>query len=107
MENNKNAEEVKDIKVGAEKTAITKNAKVEPVKGFFSRLMSGVIDQCVVVGSSLIALLIIDLAVKPFGYAVIERIPLFFILYVVANILYPTILLGTKIRTTLGNKLFK
>lgn len=83
------------------------NVEGESTKGFFSRLMSGVVDQCVVVGSSLIALLIIDLAVKPFGYHVVDRIPVFFILYVLANIIYPTILLGTKLRATLGNRLFR
>lgn len=79
----------------------------EGIKGFFSRLMSGVIDQCVVVACSLITVLIIDGIVRLGGYYIAERIPVFFMVYVLANIIYPTILQGTKLRATLGNRLFR
>ncbi|MGL4654748.1 MAG: hypothetical protein ACRCWM_02510 [Sarcina sp.] len=79
----------------------------EPVKGFFSRLMTGVIDQCIVIGSSLIALLIMDGVVRLLGYYIVERVPVFFLLYVLANIIYPLIMQGTRFRATFGNRLFR
>ena len=79
----------------------------EPVKGFFSRLMTGVIDQCIVIGSSLIALLIMDGVVRLLGYYVVERVPVFFLFYVLANIIYPLIMQGTRFRATFGNRLFR
>lgn len=97
MENNNENKELRKAIVNGE----------EPAKGFFSRLLSGVIDQCVVVGSSLIAMLIMDGILRLAGYYIADRIPVFFILYVVANIVYPTILQGTRLRSTLGNRLFR
>ena len=94
MENN-NQEDIKN------------NSLEEPVKGFFSRLMTGVIDQCIVIGSSLIALLIMDGFVRLLGYYIVERVPLFFLLYVLANIIYPLIMQGTRFRATFGNRLFR
>lgn len=79
----------------------------EPVKGFFSRLMTGVIDQCIVIGSSLIALLIMDGVVRLLGYYTAERVPVFFLFYVLANIIYPLIMQGTRFRATFGNRLFR
>ena len=87
---------------------IKKNDSLEePVKGFFSRLMTGVIDQCIVIGSSLIALLIMDGVVRLLGYYIAERVPIFFLLYVLANIIYPLIMQGTRFRATFGNRLFR
>ncbi|WP_297518165.1 hypothetical protein [uncultured Clostridium sp.] len=88
-----------------EKTEI--KVSKEPVKGFFSRLMTGVIDQCIVIGSSLIALLIMDGIYKLLGYYIVDRVPVFFILYVAANIIYPLIMQGTRFRATFGNRLFR
>lgn len=93
----------KETKVEGEKV----NSSEAPVKGFFSRLMTGVIDQCIVIGSSLIALLIMDGVVKLLGYYIVERVPVFFILYVAANIIYPLIMQGTRFRSTFGNRLFR
>ncbi|MGL4762004.1 MAG: hypothetical protein ACRC6T_10800 [Sarcina sp.] len=111
MENNNQENKEIETIVETDKEIKVENGKnkfsEKPVKGFFSRLMTGVIDQCIVIGSSLIALLIIDGVVKLLGYYIVERVPLFFILYVVANIIYPLIMQGTRFRATFGNRLFR
>lgn len=107
MENKDNKELEKDIE---EVTIINEEIIVDeknPTKGFFSRLMSGVVDQCAVIICSLAALLIMDGVLRLMGYYVDERIPVFFIIYILANIIYPTIMQGTKLRMTLGNRLFR
>lgn len=109
MENNQenkeleqNVEEVTIIN-NDEKIVIDKNT----TKGFFARLMSGIVDQCAVLICSLAALLIMDGVLRLIGYYVEDRIPVFFIIYILANIIYPTIMQGTRYKTTLGNKLFR
>lgn len=107
MENKDNKELEKDIE---EVTIINEEIIVDEkntTKGFFSRLMSGVVDQCAVIICSLAALLIMDGVLRLMGYYVDERIPVFFIIYILANIIYPTIMQGTKLRMTLGNRLFR
>lgn len=108
MENN---QENKELEENIEQvTIINEEVVVEEensTKGFFSRLMSGVVDQCVVIICSLAALLIMDGVLRLMGYYVDERIPVFFIIYILANIIYPTIMQGTKLRMTLGNRLFR
>lgn len=76
-------------------------------KGFFSRLMSAVLDQCIVVACSFASLLIIDGCSRLFGYYITERVEVFFIVYVLTNIIYPTIMQGTRFKTTFGNRLFR
>ena len=97
----------KETKVETKVESTEMKSSEAPVKGFFSRLMTGVIDQCIVIGSSLIALLILDGAIKLLGYYIVERVPVFFILYVAANIIYPLIMQGTRFRSTFGNRLFR
>ncbi|MGL5634035.1 MAG: hypothetical protein ACRCX8_08885 [Sarcina sp.] len=107
--------EVKSENINNEKDKIIKETvKVEkkivnevPTKNFFARLLSGVVDQCIVVASSLIIVLIMDGILRLIGYYIEERISIFFLVYVLANIIYPTIMQGTRFRTTFGNKLFK
>ncbi|MGL4449986.1 MAG: hypothetical protein ACRCTZ_02200 [Sarcina sp.] len=108
MENNN--QDNKKIELEKEDVKVKNNemkSSEEPVKGFFSRLMTGVIDQCIVIGSSLLALLIMDGVVRLLGYYIVERVPVFFILYVAANIIYPLIMQGTRFRATFGNRLFR
>lgn len=107
MENNNQENEKLDDKVLQKAENKQSNSSEEPVKGFFSRLMTGVIDQCIVIGGSLIALLIMDGVVRLLGYYIVERVPVFFILYVLANIIYPLIMQGTRFRATFGNRLFR
>lgn len=102
MENEKNKEiEIDEIQVDA-----VEINKIE-TKGFFARLISSIVDQCIVVACSLILILIMDGILRLAGYYIDERVPIFFILYVLANIIYPTIMQGTRFKTTFGNKLFR
>ncbi len=76
-------------------------------QGFFSKIMVEVANQCCIIISALILLAIFDGAFKIFGYYIAERVPLFFLLYLIMNICYRPILESSKLKATVGNKLFK
>lgn len=73
---------------------------------FFKRIIEGIIDQTVVLLLSLAAFFIVDLIMRPFGYkiSVDGRVPFYFIIFVVMNILYRAIMEGKKFKLTLGEK---
>ena len=83
--------------------------KGEKNTSFFKRILEGVIDQTVVLLLSLAAFFIVDLLMRPFGYKIsLEgRIPFYFIIFVIMNILYRAIMEGRKFKLTLGEKVFR
>ena len=83
--------------------------KGEKETSFFKRLLEGIIDQTVVLLLSLAAFFIVDLLMRPFGYKIsLEgRIPFYFIIFVIMNILYRAIMEGRKFKLTLGEKVFR
>lgn len=76
-------------------------------QSFFSKIMVEVANQCCIIVCALILLLIFDEIIKLFGYYISERVPLFFLLYLIMNICFRPILESSKFKTTVGNKLFK
>lgn len=72
---------------------------------FFKRVLSGIIDQIIVIVISLILLLVFNFILKLFGFYIAEREPMFFILYVITNILYGPICKLSKLNTTIGTKI--
>lgn len=80
----------------------------EKKSSFFKRILEGVIDQTVVL-LSLAAFFIVDLIMRPFGYKISAegRIPFYFIIFVIMNILYRAIMEGRKFKLTLGEKVFR
>ena len=83
--------------------------KGEKETSFFKRILEGIIDQTVVLLLSLAAFFIVDLIMRPFGYKIsLEgRIPFYFIIFVIMNILYRAIMEGRKFKLTLGEKVFR
>ncbi len=83
--------------------------KGEKESSFFKRILEGIIDQTVVVLLSLAAFFIVDLLMRPFGYKIsLEgRIPFYFVIFVIMNILYRAIMEGRKFKLTLGEKVFR
>lgn len=83
--------------------------KGEKNTSFFKRILEGVIDQTVVLLLSLAAFFIVDLIMRPFGYKIsLEgRIPFYFVIFVIMNILYRAIMEGRKFKLTLGEKVFR
>lgn len=83
--------------------------KVEKETSFFKRILEGIIDQTVVLLLSLAAFFIVDLLMRPFGYKIsLEgRIPFYFVIFVIMNILYRAIMEGRKFKLTLGEKVFR
>ncbi|GAA0065344.1 MAG: hypothetical protein E6748_04415 [Clostridium perfringens] len=83
--------------------------KGEKNTSFFKRILEGVIDQTVVLLLSLAAFFIVDLLMRPFGYKIsLEgKIPFYFVIFVIMNILYRAIMEGRKFKLTLGEKVFR
>lgn len=83
--------------------------KGEKETSFFKRILEGIIDQTVVLLLSLAAFFILDLLMRPFGYKIsLEgRIPFYFVIFVIMNILYRAIMEGRKFKLTLGEKVFR
>lgn len=83
--------------------------KGEKETSFFKRILEGIIDQTVVLLLSLAAFFIVDLLMRPFGYKIsLEgRIPFYFVIFVIMNILYRAIMEGRKFKLTLGEKVFR
>ena len=81
----------------------------EKETSFFKRILEGIIDQTVVLLLSLAAFFIVDLLMRPFGYKIsLEgRIPFYFVIFVIMNILYRAIMEGRKFKLTLGEKVFR
>ena len=83
--------------------------KGEKETSFFKRILEGIIDQTVVLLLSLAAFFIVDLLMRPFGYKIsLEgRIPFYFVIFVIMNILYRAIMEGRKFKLTLGEKVLR
>lgn len=71
---------------------------------FFKRILSGVMDQIIVVAISLAAIVLFDLILRLVGLYIAERQPIFLIIYVIINILYYPICESTKLNKTIGKK---
>ncbi|SHI47617.1 RDD family protein [Clostridium cavendishii DSM 21758] len=89
-------EEVKEeVKISTEK------------KGILLRLIASIIDQTIAIGLSVALLFVFNAILKIFGYEVAQRQPVFFIIFVIVNVIYSPIMESTKVKATLGRKLLK
>lgn len=91
--------------LGSEKTKEVEVREDSTKLIFLKRVLSGVIDQIILIAISLILLLVFNGILKLFGFYIAEREPMFFILYVIANILYGPICKLSKLNTTIGTKI--
>ena len=74
---------------------------------FFTRLISAVLDQTILIGLSFAILYLFELALKPFGLMVVDRPSIYFIIFVIANIFYGPITESTKLKNTIGRFILK
>lgn len=72
---------------------------------FFKRILSGIIDQGISIAIALILLLVFNTVLKLIGFYVVDREPIFFIIYVITNILYTPICNSSKLEKTIGLKI--
>lgn len=100
---------IDDIEFMNKKEALKENTSDVQTVSFFKRLIEGVIDQTIVLLISLGGFFIVDLLMRPFGYKISPegRIPFYFIIFVVMNIIYRAIMEGKKFKLTLGEKVFR
>ena len=71
---------------------------------FIKELLVGMIDQIIVSSVALITLLLLNLVLKVFGYHIVEKQPMFLIIYVIINIIYPPICKKVRLKETVGRK---
>ncbi|MDU5108800.1 MAG: RDD family protein [Clostridium sp.] len=71
---------------------------------FIKRALASAIDQIIVIAISLLLLVVFDFALRILGFYVAERQPIFFIIYVLVNIVYEAICSSTKLKKTIGKK---
>jgi len=86
---------------------VEENEKVEDGKNlvFLKRVLSGIIDQVISIAIALVLLLVFNLVLKIFGFYIVEREPIFAIIYVITNILYTPICNSSKLGKTIGLKI--
>lgn len=71
---------------------------------FIKELLVGMIDQIIVSSVALITLLLLNLVLKLFGYHIVEKQPMFLIIYVIINIIYQPICKKIRLKETVGRK---
>lgn len=71
---------------------------------FIKRALASAIDQIIVIAISFLLLVVFDFALRALGFYVTQRQPIFFIIYVLVNIVYEAICSSTKLKKTIGNK---
>lgn len=86
-----------------------KDKKDKKESSFFKRLLEGVVDQTVILLLSLMAFFVVDLIMRPFGYKIsLEgRIPFYFVIFVIMNIIYRAVMTGKKFKLTIGERVFR
>lgn len=103
-------QEMTDEEVDMETTVEKVEGVVEGVQkkaGFFPRLIAGFIDQTLLIALALGLLFLFDAILRLIGYYVVDRASIFFIIYVIVNVIYPSITESTKLDGTLGKWLLK
>ena len=100
---------IDDTEFMNKKEVIKENTSDVQTVSFFKRLIEGVIDQTIVLLLSLGGFFLVDLLMRPFGYKISPegRIPFYFIIFIVMNIIYRAVMEGKKFKLTLGEKVFR
>lgn len=112
MEENKKDLETSEVVEQNKENVIPEETKVEvqvgeKKKGILIRLIASMIDQTVAIGVSVGLLFLFDGILRLFGLFVAQRQPIFFIIFVIVNVIYSPIMESTKVKATLGRKLLK
>lgn len=81
----------------------------KPTKGgFLLKLIASILDETLIVAVSFALLYLFDAIIKlTAGLFVAQKQPVFFIIVIVANIIYAPIIEATKVKTTVGKALLK
>lgn len=78
--------------------------KDSKIMKFIKRVLASAIDQIIVIAISLLLLVVFDFALRAGGFYIAQRQPIFFIIYVLSNIIYEPICSSTKLKKTIGKK---
>ena len=125
--NNEDEEKVEVIE-SSEKEAVDSESKAEETKvllgedqkeenesainnevkepSLLKRILCNVLDQTVLISVSSIALIVFDFLIKFIGYMVVMPLGVLLIIYFIANSIYVPILKKSKLKRTLGEKVF-
>ncbi len=87
-----------------EKEDGTSKAIKEP--SLLKKLFSNILDQSFIIAISSIMLIIFDFLIKFVGYMVVMPLGVLLIIYFIVNSLYLPILKNSKLKKTLGEKIF-
>lgn len=66
--------------------------------------VSIIIDQAISLGISVVALFIIDAIMRAFGFYIENKEGMFIIFFVIVNVIYNTVMHGSKSSSTFGEK---
>lgn len=86
------------------KEVIEENKSVSKKGGFFKWILAEIINQTIILAVSLIILFVFKLLIGLVGYEIVNRIAVYFIIYVVCNLLYSPIMKSTKLNKTIGER---
>ncbi|GAB6169323.1 hypothetical protein JCM1393_17830 [Clostridium carnis] len=97
---------VVEEEIKLEEEVVTKEPKKIVI--IFKKLLAGVIDQIITIAIALLLLMVFDLILRLVGFYIVEREPMFLVMYIISNIIYTPICESLKIKKTIGRKiLFK
>lgn len=75
--------------------------------GFFVRLVGNIMDQTIALAFAMILYFVFEKVLPLLGYEVIDKVGIFLIMYIVANVLCITIIESTKLGTSVGKKILR
>lgn len=106
--NNENEEKVKVSENMEENISLAEDNINKEVKGhsFLKKLFSSILDQSLVIALSSILLIIFDFLIKFVGYMVVMPLGVLLIIYFIVNSLYSPIIKNSRLKKTLGEKIF-
>ncbi|MBQ6819793.1 MAG: hypothetical protein IJO26_00685 [Clostridium sp.] len=80
-------------------------AKEGTVYRLFKKVLAALVDQIISLGLALLLLLATNFLLPLVGFQIVEKEPMFLIIYVLVNILYGPICSSTKLKDTVGRKI--
>lgn len=75
--------------------------------GIVNDIFANVMDQLIILCLSAVILLIFSFLIKFAGYYVAMPVPVLFIIYVIVECLYGPLLRNSRLKKTIGDKIFK
>lgn len=88
-----------------EESSVCDNTEVKETS-LLKKIFSNVLDQSLIIALSSILLIIFDFLIKFIGYMVVMPLGVLLIIYFIVNSLYSPILKNSKLKKTLGEKVF-